>query len=53
MADYQLKVPGLDQAEVATALAGVVGTLVVFGLGWGMARVLPPSKPEGVTLDAA
>jgi cobalt/nickel transport system permease protein len=54
MADYSLRIPGIDQAKVATALAGVVGTLVVFGLGWGMARVLPPrSKPEGVTLDAA
>jgi cobalt/nickel transport system permease protein len=53
MADYQLKVPGLDHARVATAMAGVVGTLAVFGLGWGMARVLPRAKPEGATLDAA
>ncbi len=53
MADYQLKIPGLDHARVATALAGVVGTLVVFGLGWGMARVLPRPKPEGAMLDAA
>ena len=37
MADYQLKLPGLDHARVATALAGLVGTLVVFGVGWGMA----------------
>jgi cobalt/nickel transport system permease protein len=53
MADYQLKVPGLGQARVATALAGAVGTLAVFGLGWGMARVLPRPEPEGATLDAA
>jgi cobalt/nickel transport system permease protein len=53
MADYQLKVPGLDHAAVATALAGAVGTVVVFGLGWGMARILPQAKCEGATLDAA
>jgi cobalt/nickel transport system permease protein len=53
MADYELKVPGLNHARVATALAGVVGTLVVFGLSWGMARILPQPKPEGATLDAA
>ncbi len=53
MADYELKIPGLDHARVATALAGVVGTLVVFGLSWGMARVLPRPKREGATLDAA
>jgi cobalt/nickel transport system permease protein len=53
MADYELKVPGWDHPGVATAMAGAVGTLVVFGLGWGMARMLPRSKPEGATLDAA
>ncbi len=52
MADYQLRLPGLGQAGVATAMAGVVGTLVVFGLSWGMARILPRPKPEGATLDA-
>ena len=34
-------------------MAGVVGTLVVFGLGWGMARVLPQPKREEATPDAA
>jgi cobalt/nickel transport system permease protein len=53
MADYELKLPGLDHAKVATAMAGVVGTLVVFGLSWGMARVLPQPKRKGATLDAA
>jgi cobalt/nickel transport system permease protein len=53
MADYQLKLPGLNHAKAATAMAGAVGTLVVFGLGLGMARVLPRAKPEGATLDAA
>lgn len=53
MADYELRIPGLDYAKVATALAGVVGTVVVFGLSWGMARMLPSPKREGATLDAA
>ena len=53
MADYELKVPGLNHAKAATALAGAVGTLVVFGLSWGMARVLPQPKREGAALDAA
>jgi cobalt/nickel transport system permease protein len=53
MADYELKVPGLDHARVATAMAGAVGTLVVFGLSWGMARILPQPNREGATPDAA
>lgn len=57
MAEYQLKLPGLDNASVATAMAGVLGTLAVFGLSWGMARLLPGgdvgAKVKGATLDAA
>jgi cobalt/nickel transport system permease protein len=53
MADYDLKLPGWDHPGVATAMAGAVGTLVVFGLCWGMTRLLPRSKPEGAMLDAA
>lgn len=53
LADYELKLPGLDHARVATAMAGVVGTLAVFGLAWGMARILPRAKQERATLDAA
>ncbi len=53
MADYELKLPGIEQARVATAMAGVVGTLAVFGLALGMARVLPRAKRERTTLDAA
>jgi cobalt/nickel transport system permease protein len=53
MADYQI--PGLEYARLATAIAGVIGTLAVFGLGWGMSRVLSqtiePSKEA--TPDAA
>jgi cobalt/nickel transport system permease protein len=53
MADYQLQLPGMNYARVATALAGLVGTLVVFGVGWGMARVLPRATREGIAADAA
>lgn len=57
LAGYELKIPGWDHPGVATAMAGAIGTLVVFGLGWGMARVLPRvlprPKPEGAALDAA
>jgi cobalt/nickel transport system permease protein len=48
--DYELKLPGLDHVRLATAGAGLVGTLVVFGIAWGMARVLPrPSGEEATT----
>ena len=30
-------VPGIDDPRVATGLAGFVGTVVVFGLGYGIA----------------
>ncbi len=53
MAEYQLKLPGLNYARVATAMAGLVGTLVVFGVGWGMGRILPSTNREGITPDAA
>jgi cobalt/nickel transport system permease protein len=45
--DYQLPLPGLEHVKLATALAGLVGTLVVFAAGWGMARVLPHAAIEG------
>ena len=32
-------VPGVGDARLATALAGFAGTLIVFGLGYGVARV--------------
>ena len=52
IADYELNWPGLEQARVATALAGLVGTLVVFAVGWGMARALPAPQARGVATDA-
>ncbi len=41
-AGYQL--PGIGSAVVATSLAGLVGTLLVFALGWVLARVLVPAR---------
>jgi hypothetical protein len=32
-------VPGVDDARVATGLAGFAGTLMVFGVGYGIAAV--------------
>lgn len=32
--------PGIDNEAIATSLAGVVGTLIVFGLGFGIAAIL-------------
>jgi hypothetical protein len=42
--EYELRLPGIDHVKLATALAGLVGTLVVFGVGSCMARVLPHAK---------
>ena len=47
--DYQLSIPGLNHVKLATAAAGLVGTLVVFGVAWGMARVLTHSKGNEAT----
>ena len=37
MPDYAF--PGIDDARVATGLAGFAGTLLVFGLGYGIVVV--------------
>lgn len=42
MIDYQI--PGIGSATLATWLAGVVGTVVVFGLAHLLARVLVPAR---------
>lgn len=39
MADYQVPFLGTGHVQTATAVAGLVGTLVVFALGLGLARV--------------
>jgi hypothetical protein len=33
-------IPGIQDKGWATALAGLLGTLVMVGLGWGLARLL-------------
>ncbi|MGQ9631921.1 MAG: PDGLE domain-containing protein [bacterium] len=32
-------IPGISSERLATALAGIVGTLIIFGLGYGMGRI--------------
>jgi len=44
MADYQMPLPGLEHVKLATAVAGLVGTVVVFCVGWGLGRVFPHSS---------
>jgi cobalt/nickel transport system permease protein len=55
MPDYLLPLPGLRHVKAATAAAGLVGTLVVFAVSWGLARVFVgvASHREMVTADAA
>jgi len=36
--DYEF--PGLKNKKLATSIAGIAGTLVVFGLGYGIAFIL-------------
>ncbi len=59
MPDYQM--PGLPNLKLATAAAGMVGTLIVFGFGLTLARSferrIPPGEPRaalpgGVGSDA-
>lgn len=44
IAGYQM--PGFSSVTVATALAGIVGTVVAFALGLLLARTLVPRVPE-------
>ncbi len=44
---------GARHVRLATSVAGVVGTLVVFGDGVGLSRVFSGRGPEGVSPDAA
>jgi cobalt/nickel transport system permease protein len=57
MPDYQVPLPGLDALKAATAVAGLVGTLVVFAVSWGLARTFAGTstspRPERVGADAA
>ena len=45
IADYAF--PGVDNERVATGLAGFTGTLVLFALGFGLARILRRGPPRG------
>ena len=40
MSDYTL--PGLHGSVLGTAIAGALGTVIVFGLAWLLARALVP-----------
>lgn len=53
--DYKLPAPGPKALKTATAAAGAVGTLVVFGVAGLLARVATRGArdPEGVAPDAA
>ena len=57
LADYEM--PGLERFKgLAKAMAGAVGTLVVFAVGLGLARTFaggdrPDRRAEGVSPDAA
>ncbi len=54
--DYQLPILGVGTPTamaIATAVAGVVGTLVVFGVGLGLARAFSRRGPDGVSAHAA
>ncbi len=53
ISEYQLPVLGRNHVKIATAAAGLVGTLVVFGIGLGLARIFSRRGPEGVAADAA
>ncbi len=55
MPDYQFPLPGLAHIRVATAIAGLVGTLVVFAVSWGLARVFSETgrRSERAGADAA
>jgi cobalt/nickel transport protein len=42
--DYAM--PGIKNEKLATGIAGIVGTLILFGLGYGLATVIKSRKSE-------
>lgn len=49
--EYSVKAIPKENEKISTALAGVTGTLVVFGLAWGIGKLAvrntePNSKPK-------
>ncbi len=55
MPDYQLPLPRMEHVKMATAAAGLIGTLIVFALSWALARIFagPEKRTERVAADAA
>jgi hypothetical protein len=51
--DYKLRLPGGDHVKLATAAAGALGTLAVFGVACGMAKMLPARASQEATSHAA
>ncbi len=51
--DYEWNVLGSPSLGVATACAGAVGTLIVFAVGLGLARIFARGAAKGVGPDAA
>jgi len=49
--DYRM--PGLGHVKAATAVAGLLGTTIVFAVGLGLARTVSRPVPGGVAPDAA
>jgi cobalt/nickel transport system permease protein len=49
---YKLPIAGAEHVRIATAAAGAIGTLVVFGAAFGMARILPRPKQIEAHADA-
>lgn len=39
-------VPGIENEGIATASAGLIGTLLLFGSGWGFAKLVSGGKSE-------
>lgn len=44
LADYMF--PGIENQAVATILAGLIGTLVIFGIVYGLAWLIKSRKKE-------
>jgi cobalt/nickel transport system permease protein len=53
MPDYQLPLPGIAHVKIATAAAGVVGTLAVFAASWWLGRIFtrPGTLPDGADVE--
>jgi hypothetical protein len=49
--DYEM--PGISSRGIATGIAGVTGTVVVFALAWLLARALVPRRSAEASADPA